>query len=295
MFGWLGDLFRIPEMVRDANNDPEYVENFKKDIRQRRRPPFAFGQLCGSVMVAYLWGQVSIIAIPETSFNDINWSFLHGLVPIVVALGVWTSGNCGRQQGNIWPCLIAAYAAYPLRFIPELDKFWLYAVVIVSSLAFDKWSKQWRLTTPTKRSLVRRIGTLYVCGLMYLSFFGSYCYFNAKITNADGDVVHVHEAISSAMNSPWWSEFKQSLGETYAHLQHRGYYETYKMIIDQLDTDGEQKALEVIIFCDQCDTVPNDLAHSGSRPEGYRNTRRNNGNIPATIERASSGQGERQR
>lgn len=92
---------------------------------------------------------------------------------------------------------------------------------------------------------MRRIGTLYICGLMYLSMFGSYCYFNGRITNGDGDMIPVHEAISNAMNSPWWSDFKQSLSETYAQVQHRGYYETWKMIVDQMDTDGEKNAFKV--------------------------------------------------
>lgn len=35
--GWLRDVYRIPAYVADANNDPAYVEDFKRKVRANRK------------------------------------------------------------------------------------------------------------------------------------------------------------------------------------------------------------------------------------------------------------------
>lgn len=87
--GWIVDFFKIPEMVRDANEDPEFISKFKDKLREHRKPPFSMIRFSGAFMVAYLFGQMIMIAIPEHDFGGINWSFLHWLIPFGVSLGIW--------------------------------------------------------------------------------------------------------------------------------------------------------------------------------------------------------------
>ena len=42
--GWFRDLWRIPEYVREANNEPGYVENLKQKMREYDSPPFKVRQ-----------------------------------------------------------------------------------------------------------------------------------------------------------------------------------------------------------------------------------------------------------
>lgn len=74
-------------MVREANESRVFVEKFKEQVRLHRKPPFSVSKFCSSVMVGYLWAQVFMIAIPDFEFMDINWKFLHWVVPFVVSLG----------------------------------------------------------------------------------------------------------------------------------------------------------------------------------------------------------------
>lgn len=159
--------------------------------------------------------------------------------------GVWNVGNCGREQGKLWPCLVAAYLVFPLRYFVYDETYWLSSVVVASTLAFDYFSKEWLITPPKRRSLKRRVATLYVCGFIYLTLFASYFYFNGKITDSEGDEVPVYEALTNAFKSPWWTDLKSSFEETWRYAQHNGYYETWKQIIDLLDADGEQNAYKV--------------------------------------------------
>lgn len=58
--------------------------------------------------------------------------------------GVWTVGNIGREQGALkWP-LLGAYLAYPLRYYVYDETVWFTCMVLVSALAFDSLSKEWR-------------------------------------------------------------------------------------------------------------------------------------------------------
>lgn len=232
-------------MVRDANEDPRFINNFKELLRVNRKPPFSVGKFASAIMAAYLWSQVFLIAIPQSEHLGISWNFLHWLVPFVVAIGVWTVGNCGREQGPLKHCLIAAYLAYPIRYILYDEVWWLTTTVVVSALAFDYYSKAWLLRPPKRRSMKRRIATLYLCCFLYLSLFGSYFVFNSKFTDSDGEEVPMYEAIQNVFKSSWWKDLKQSLGDSWTYVRHNGFYETYKQILEQLDTDGEQNAYKV--------------------------------------------------
>lgn len=36
-FGWLRDIYRIPAYVADANDDPVFIEDFKRKVRANRK------------------------------------------------------------------------------------------------------------------------------------------------------------------------------------------------------------------------------------------------------------------
>lgn len=74
-------------MVRDANEDPEFIERFVNKLRVHRKPEFSTSRFLFALMVGYLWGQLVLIAIPQDRFMDIDWSYLHWLVPLAGALG----------------------------------------------------------------------------------------------------------------------------------------------------------------------------------------------------------------
>nr|CAD7426619.1 unnamed protein product [Timema monikensis] len=244
--GWLRDIFYIPEYVSDANEDVKFIRKHVARVRQHDKPPFSSVRFFGMFVVAYLWSSVVTMAIPEEHIGGINWRFLIVLAPLACALGVWTVGNIGREQGTIWWPLVAAYATFPLYYYFEDDTTAYSLMTFVSSLAFDTWSKKWRRTPPKKKSLAKRITTLTVCGVLYLSLWGSYFYFNTKLTDSEGEEIPVREAIHHFFTSPWWVDLKQSLHDTYVYAQHHGWVETWRQIIDLSDPHGEQNAYKVL-------------------------------------------------
>ncbi|GAB0100247.1 DnaJ homolog subfamily C member 22 [Sergentomyia squamirostris] len=244
--GWIGEIFKIPEYVRDANDDPIFVKEFNEKLKKHRKPPFTTSRFTGAIMMSYVFMQVAKIAIPEEEFAGIDFSFLHWALPFFSALGVWLSGNIGREKGCLWHCLLTAYAVYPIRFWIYDEDYWMLIVIIASACAFDAWSKEWRLSRPKRRGVCKRFMYLSFAICLYSSLWVSFLYFNGKIQDSEGDEVPVHEAIRNFLTSPWWVDLKQTLHDTWRFAQHNGWQETWRQIIDQMDADGEQNAYKVL-------------------------------------------------
>lgn len=244
--GWISEIFKIPSMVRDANEDSEFIVEFTEKLRSYRKPQFSTNRFLGAIMVGYLWGQLALIAIPEEDYAGINWSYLHWVIPFFVALGVWTVGNVGREKGVLRHCLAAAYLTYPIRYVVYDETYWFTGMVFMSAIIFDVYSKEWRRTPPKRHGVIKRTVLLSTAVVIYLSLWSCYFYFNGKITDSEGDQVPVHEAIRNFLKSPWWTDLKQTFHDTWTFAKHNGWYETWKQIIDTMDADGEQNAYKVI-------------------------------------------------
>lgn len=85
--GWLVDLFKIPAMVRDVNEDPKFIEEFINKLRKHNRPEFSSSRFLFGIMVGYIWSQLLQMAIPQDHFGGIDWGYLHWLIPLPGALG----------------------------------------------------------------------------------------------------------------------------------------------------------------------------------------------------------------
>ncbi|XP_067640887.1 dnaJ homolog subfamily C member 22 [Eurosta solidaginis] len=244
--GWLAEIFLIPEYVRDANEDPEFIKSFVSRLQANRRPPYSARRFVGEVMIGYLFGQLVLMAIPETIFGGIDWSFLHWLIPVFVSLGVWTVGNIGRERGVWWHCLIGAILIYPMRYFIYDETYSLLLTALVSALVFDTYSKQWLRTPPRRHGIAERTIKLSAALILYLSCWCCFLYFNGTITDEEGGEVPIHEALRNFLTSAWWTDFTQALKDTYQYGQHHGWYETWKEIFESMDVDGERNSYKVL-------------------------------------------------
>ena len=65
------------------------------------QPPFSSTRFCGMVIVAYLWGSVLWLAIPEEEVGGINWRWLIVFVPLACALGM-SDQSIDTLNINFW-------------------------------------------------------------------------------------------------------------------------------------------------------------------------------------------------
>lgn len=154
-------------------------------------------------------------------------------------------GNIGRHEGKLKPALIGAYLSSPLYFVLE-------APVILSSIfgcyAFNSYSKQWRRTPRPKKSLIRRVAFLSLCGTVYLLLWSSWLYFNCKITYQGEGEVLCRDAARHFFKSPMWKEFVSVMKELWRTIQVHGWKEVWSEIVAAFDPVGEKNALKVSYF-----------------------------------------------
>jgi len=106
--------------------------------------------------------------------------------------------------------LIAAYLPYPTLYYIGDDTIWLFFMVVASSLSFDTFSKQWRLKPKKKRSFMQRMISLVLALMLYSAVICSYLYFNAVVTDSEGEEIKLSEAIQHFLTSPIWTDLKVS-------------------------------------------------------------------------------------
>ena len=93
----------------------------------------------------------------------------------------------------------------------------------------------------------RRMTVLFLCGMLYLSLWSSYFYFNAKLTDSEGEEIKFSEAVHHFFTSPLWTDLMQSLNDIWVFAQHHGWYQVWKQLVDLSDPHGEQNAYKVCL------------------------------------------------
>lgn len=245
--GWIRELWRIPEYVRDANEDPEYMEQLRSDMRKQSQPPVSWARSCGSIIVADILGYLVIGAIP----NDLVPEYPHKaiivalLAPPACAIGVHLIGNIGRHRGGLKSPLLAAYATSPAYVFLGLNSvFWS---SIAANWAFGYYERRWRASYKHKKPFWKRLLVLALCALLYASLWTSWIYFNCKM-EVNGEEVRCREAAKNFLTSPLWKDFAQVMRDMYIVISHQGFASVWQELIASLDPHGEANALKVLML-----------------------------------------------
>lgn len=245
--GWLSEIFSIPGFVRQCNNYSKQVGNRVTDtIRMSKAPQFSLNRFLGMLALGYSWGCLCLCAIPLEGVLDYDLRYANVFVPLAVALGVWAVGNMDKQEeGGIFLPLVAAYACYPLRYVIYNDSTWVTIIAMSAGVVFECFGKTWR-RVKQPASVAKRLAILGTCGVVYLSLWGSFLYFNGTFTNVDGVEMPLHEAVQQFFTSPWWADLQQSLYDLYLYAQHHGWYEVWKQLLELDDTQDVEKAYKIL-------------------------------------------------
>lgn len=83
-------------------------------------------------------------------------------------------------------------------------------MVIASCWGFDSFSKKWRLQPKKKQSLFKRAAIVLLAALAFSSLWCSYFYFNATVTDSEGEEIKLSDAIKHMLKSPIWLDLKVS-------------------------------------------------------------------------------------
>ena len=112
--GWVRDLWRIPEYVREANHESAWRLQQEEKQRQSELPPWKMARWMGMLVVGNMFGMLPAMAIPNKDDLGLDLTLVGTLLtPLGCALGVWLVGNIGRWRGSMVRPLIGCYATLP--------------------------------------------------------------------------------------------------------------------------------------------------------------------------------------
>ena len=112
--GWVRDLWRIPEYVREANMEKGWVVLEEEKMRQVEMPPWKMARWGGMLVVGNMLGMLPAMAVPNKEDIGVDLSLVGTiLTPLGCALGIWLVGNIGRWEGSFRRPLLGCYLTLP--------------------------------------------------------------------------------------------------------------------------------------------------------------------------------------
>ena len=242
--GWIRDLWRIPEYVRDANDDPDYLKELKIQMSRHKKPESGIVRYMGQIIVADIFGYLVVGALPvELLHQKILIGLQALLVPLGVAIGVHLVGNIGRHEGSMKWALIGAYLTSPLYLMSSNSVFW---TSLASQISFNMYAKKWRTRKSPSKAFWKRVLTLFLFGTLFLSLWTSWIYFNCTVTDKDDEEIKCRDAAKNFMSSPFWQEFSRVMKDLWNYMMHHGWSGFWSEVVSALDPSGETNAFKVL-------------------------------------------------
>ena len=192
-----------------------------------------------------IFGQLAMMFLPDPEdIGGVNLLLVSDLLaPAASALGVTLVGNIGKERGSIWWPLLGCYLVTPFHLYGNITYTF---VTIAGIIFFHVFAKQWRRQIREPHPVCTRFLIITLCFGLYVSLWGSYAYFNLKITTKDGDRIKFRDAVGNFINSPAFQEFQNNLKFLIRHLFEHGFWSTFEQLIESLDPLGEKHALKVL-------------------------------------------------
>lgn len=244
--GLFRDLWRLPEYVKDANNDLKYVNWLHDEIKRHERPPSSLVRQSGLMIMGNILSYLVQYAIPKEILPNHLVSLLEILlIPLASALGVWLVGNVGRHQGCFKVPMVAAYAvALPsLLFSFQISSFSTLAAMI----AFNRYAKVWRVQPERPQNTYRRILILTLCAVVYLTLWSSWLYFNCTIEDPEtAEPIKCRDALENFFNSPAFTNLSEAVWILVEHVRHQGFSGLWREMMQEFDVSGKTSALSVL-------------------------------------------------
>lgn len=241
------DSWRLPEYVRDANNDPDFIKNLKQQMASQKSPQSSWARQCAFMTIGNLFALLVPYATPKDLMDEKVYIILQYLfVPMGSAVGVWLVGNIGRFEGSLRSPLLAAYLSIiPSRFLnlpPET------LTTLFALIAFNWYSKKWRTKPAKKRSVIIRVLIITISLVIYMAFWSSWLYYNCTIENDSNtkEIISCREALINFYQSPAFANLSQAIWMLVEHVRHNGFINLWREFIDEFDLSGRSNALATL-------------------------------------------------
>lgn len=244
--GWVRDLFRMSDIVADANNSPEFLAGYQKKLDMGKKPSmFSAVGLGMVVLIPYL----RIITVRVLPNYDGERSELHGfLVAVIgsftVACSMYYMGTAHRRAGLFRDAFVGAVIGEYISYNNTETAGNGFVVVIIALICFTN-SGNWVYTTigaSSKRtSFWRTTGRF----LLWVTFFWAICgvamYQNMEVGQENR---RLKEKIRETLDSPNWAKLGEALKVVYYNYRSKPWGEFFKDFQDITGIGKKERELQ---------------------------------------------------
>lgn len=254
--GWLRDMYRISNYVKEANGDGEFVLELGREMKRRKRPSVwaNIHRVVAQVLFGLLYRTLFFYSLPE-EYAEV-WYIVTALVPLGTGLGAYMVSNAGKIKCRLMYSLAGAYLGEICFGHPHLmlvDSYPSLAVgvcALFSTFAwqYDRGPRGLTIVagnTCCKRTC-KRLAIWTFCAVMFSLLLGSAFYFNGSVETDDGEIVKVREVLNNFFRSPHWQQLKNSfwknLDDVWLDFKEKGWKGAKKRLIVLADIQGEERS-----------------------------------------------------
>ena len=243
--GWLRDFWRLPTYVRDANDDPEFMQHFAIELKNRTRPRITsnWHRIFAQILFGVFYRNLIYSAIP---WESTLMNYAPFIIPLGTAFGTYMVSNVGRQKSPFILSLLGAYLGEflmgePRLLLKESNSFFAAGV----SMLFSTYGWEFRRRREYHSCLKCFLVVLMIYGI-FVGLCGCYIYFNASVETEDGETIKIRDAIDNFFNSPAWQQIKTAfwvlLCDMYESWKTGGFDNAWSRFKNMADIEGEDHA-----------------------------------------------------
>jgi len=241
-FGWLRDLWRIPQYVDEANQEQLLMDDIRRKIKLRREPLFSVIRFAGELCLGYYYSLFVRLALPEGTPLPI----VGVLICLGVAIGVYMVGSIGLEDGPfLFTYFLSLLCYFVLTFLQGEEGSYMY-VTLAAACYFNYYRKHKAYGNRRKKNIFIRISHLSFGATIIFTLWTSFLYFNAAITYKDGEKIQLRDAVNHFFKSPAWLDFKKTMWDIYGKAQKQGWRNIYHEFVTAFDPTGETNAYKVL-------------------------------------------------
>lgn len=257
--GWIRDFTRIRGYVKEANAHPQFLSDYGRLLRGRKRPSVwkNLFRVVGQVSFGWFYRGLVMWALPEEYAEN---SFVVLLfAPLGSAFGTYMVSNVGVIKCRWKYSVLGAYLGELLFGYHHMIMYAPVPSLAVSvSMLFSTFG--WEFDRrPLGQNVIRarsgrccrgerfrRVSTWAVVLVVYSLLICSFLYFNAAITTPEGESVKVREAVNNFLKSPYWERLKKSFWlnsqEVWEEFKMNGWHRAIERLMVLADFQGEQRS-----------------------------------------------------
>ncbi|RNA39038.1 dnaJ -like protein [Brachionus plicatilis] len=224
LIAFLRDVYRLPEYVREANEDKIFMEKLRLQQDQLKTPLFMTSRFISSIAVGSLFGYLAMNCL-SISGNELSYHWSEILVkflsPIIVACVVYLIGTEGPIRCSFeWP-LLGSYISLFFDSIKQSTS--IFNASIFAALLLN-WNLKWDndyFERVNKRKLITRIFHLGLGFAIFSGLLGLFIWNNATL-EYKGEKVTISEYFEKLYNTEEMKKAREVLKMLWDFYQAHG-------------------------------------------------------------------------